>query len=107
MRKYRTDCGRRLSGVPRKPRSRSSALRSPITLITSPIASIRTIDVAAYRRSSCIRPAPKYCEMRTPAPMEKPSASAVNRIVSEVHAPTEESACCPSKLPTMMVSAVL
>lgn len=56
--------------------------------MNSPIASISTMAVAAYCRSSRSREAPKYCEISTPAPMEKPMASAVNRTVSDAQAPT-------------------
>lgn len=107
MRKYRSVSGKSASGVPSARSSRNLALTTPMIDMKSPIASISTMAVAAYCRSSCSREAPKYCEIRTPAPMEKPMASAVNRTVSDAQAPTAESACWPLKLPTMMVSAVL
>ena len=75
--------------------------------IRRPIASISTMAVAAYCRSSCSREAPKYCEISTPAPIEKPMASAVKSAVKDAQEPTAESACWELKLPTMMVSAVL
>ena len=84
-----------------------SEIRMPMPPNEKPVIAISTMAVAAYCRSSCSREAPKYCEIRTPAPMEKPMASAVNRTVSDAQAPTAESACWPLKLPTMMVSAVL
>ena len=107
MRKYRSVSGSSASGVPNARSSRNLALTTPISDMRSPIASISTIDVAAYCRSSCSRAAPKYCEIKTPAPTEKPMASAVNKTVSAAQAPTAESACWPLKLPTIMVSAVL
>ena len=107
MRKYRSVIGSSASGVPSARSSRNLALTTPASDMNSPIASISTMAVAAYCRSSRSREAPKYCEISTPAPMEKPMASAVNRTVSDAQAPTAESACWPLKLPTMMVSAVL
>ena len=107
MRKYSSVSGSSASGVPSARASRNLALQTPMSDIRRPIASISTMAVAAYCRSSCSREAPKYCEISTPAPMEKPMASAVNKTVSDAQAPTADSACWPLKLPTMMVSAVL
>ena len=52
-------------------------------------------------------PAPKYCAVITPAPVEKPTAAAKNSVIILAVVPTAASASSLAKFPTTMVSTVL
>ena len=51
--------------------------------------------------------APMYCETTTPAPTAAPCAKAIIKFISAVPEPTAANPLLPTKLPTMIESAVL
>ena len=79
----------------------------PTAVITAINPSVMTNAVCTVRCACSSLPAPKYCEITTPAPLEKPMNRLISVLMIGPTVPTAENASLLTKLPTTQVSTML
>ena len=99
MVRYREECGSTSSGTPMALR-RGFVKSIPATVNTTLRSAVSAMELWTALLISSFRRPPKYWDMTTPAPADKPMKKPTSMLITGVDAPTAARALVSTKFPT-------